>query len=133
MRAQFFGRDASTAPTKAKLLKTLTRYQHENVDIRDASAIERVFRDAGRAVSVVIHTAAQPSHDWAASDPQTDFGVNALGTLNLLESVRQHCPDAVFIYTSTNKVYGDTPNRLPLDRARHSLRHRQHASLSRRN
>jgi CDP-paratose 2-epimerase len=114
MRAQFFGRDASTAPTREKLLKTLMRYRHENVDIRDAAGIERVFRDAGTAVRVVIHTAAQPSHDWAASDPQTDFGVNALGTLNLLESVRRNCRDAVFIYTSTNKVYGDTPNRLPL-------------------
>ena len=73
-----------------------------------------LFRRHGTAVKVVIHTAAQPSHDWAARDPQTDFGVNAVGTLNLLESVRLHCPEAAFIFTSTNKVYGDTPNQLPL-------------------
>jgi CDP-paratose 2-epimerase len=114
MRAQFFGREASTAPTRARLLRSLPRYRHADIDIRDTTAVERLLGDAGRAVNVVIHTAAQPSHDWAASDPHTDFGVNALGTLNLLESVRRNCPEAVFIYTSTNKVYGDTPNRLPL-------------------
>ena len=81
-----------------------------------ATAVERVF--ATNRVDVVIHTAAQPSHDWAASDPQTDFGVNANGTLNLLEATRHHAPDATFIFTSTNKVYGDLPNYLPLDRAR---------------
>jgi CDP-paratose 2-epimerase len=103
MRAQFFGPEASTAPTKQTLLRSLPRYRHEDIDIRDTNAIDRVFGEAGRAVSVVIHTAAQPSHDWAATDPHTDFGVNALGTLNLLESVRRNCPQAVFIYTSTNK------------------------------
>jgi CDP-paratose 2-epimerase len=76
--------------------------------------VEALFARLGTAVKVVIHTAAQPSHDWAARDPHTDFQVNALGTLNLLESTRRHCPDAVFIFTSTNKVYGDTPNGLPL-------------------
>ena len=72
------------------------------------------LRPLRRAITAVIHTAAQPSHDWAASDPQTDFTVNANGTLNLLEATRRHCPDAAFIFTSTNKVYGDAPNRLPL-------------------
>jgi CDP-paratose 2-epimerase len=114
MRARFFGREASTARTRDELRSSLKNYQHEDLDIRDAAGIDRVFSRLGRSVSVVVHTAAQPSHDWAARDPKTDFGVNALGTLNILEAVRQHCPDAVFIYTSTNKVYGDTPNQLPL-------------------
>jgi CDP-paratose 2-epimerase len=114
MRATFFGAEASTTGTRQALMRSLNRYRHEDVDIRDAVAIDRLFRQFKTAVSIVIHAAAQPSHDWAARDPQTDFGVNAQGTLNLLEAVRTHCPDAVFIYTSTNKVYGDTPNRLPL-------------------
>src|ERR687893_668401 len=74
----------------------------------------RVFARHAGEIEVVIHTAAQPSHDWAAQEPQTDFGVNANGTLNLLEAARAHCPDAPFVHCSTNKVYGDTPNRLPL-------------------
>ncbi len=114
MRARFFGPDASTARTRDTLLSSLKRYRHEAVDIRDSVGIERLFKELGSAVSVVVHTAAQPSHDWAARDPQTDFGVNAQGTLNLLEAVRTHCPGAPFIFTSTNKVYGDAPNRLPL-------------------
>ena len=114
MRARFFGPDASTAHTREQLKASLKNYQHHDLDIRDRDAIESLFRRLGTAIKVMIHTAAQPSHDWAARDPQTDFGVNALGTLNLLEATRQHCPEAVFIFTSTNKVYGDTPNRLPL-------------------
>jgi CDP-paratose 2-epimerase len=114
MRAAFFGLDASTAATRDQLQKTLKNYRHEAIDIRDRDAIDRLFRRTGSAIKAVIHTAAQPSHDWAARDPHTDFTVNALGTLNLLEASRQHCPEAVFIFTSTNKVYGDTPNRLPL-------------------
>jgi len=84
------------------------------VDIRDEAAVDRVFREYRNDIGVVIHTAAQPSHDWAAKEPRTDFTVNANGTLNLLEATRQHCPDAAFIFTSTNKVYGDLPNNLPL-------------------
>jgi CDP-paratose 2-epimerase len=114
MRARFFGPEASTAQTRERLVKSLSRYRHADLDIRDADALESLFSEAGTAVQVVVHTAAQPSHDWAARDPQTDYGVNATGTLNLLEATRRHCPEAVFIYTSTNKVYGDTPNRLPL-------------------
>jgi CDP-paratose 2-epimerase len=72
-----------------------------------------LFERYGAAVEVVVHTAAQPSHDWAAREPFTDFDINAAGTINLLESTRLHAPDAVFIFTSTNKVYGDTPNALP--------------------
>jgi CDP-paratose 2-epimerase len=114
MRAQFFGKNASTARTRSELASSLRRYRHEDLDIRDEASIDGLFHRLGGDVSVVVHTAAQPSHDWAARDPKTDFGVNAFGTLNLLEAVRRHCAEAVFIFTSTNKVYGDTPNRLPL-------------------
>ena len=85
-----------------------------DIDIRDRDGRRARFRRARGDVELVVHTAAQPSHDWAARDPHTDFGVNAVGTLNLLEAARDHSPDAMFIFTSTNKVYGDTPNRLPL-------------------
>ncbi len=115
MRSQFFGPEASTRRQRDQLRKELApRYRHVDADIRDTTGIEAVFREYGPDVAVVVHTAAQPSHDWAARDPHTDFGVNAVGTLNLLEATRRHAPDAVFIFTSTNKVYGDTPNRLPL-------------------
>ena len=114
MRAVFFGDEASTSRTSTELRTSIRNFRHSAIDIRDAGAINALFREHGAAISLVIHTAAQPSHDWAARDPQMDFGVNAVGTLNLLEATRQYCPDAVFIFTSTNKVYGDTPNRLPL-------------------
>ena len=113
--AQFFGDDSSTSATRASLGSGLSGYRHETIDIRDRDAVDRLFGRLGRAVEIVIHTAAQPSHDWAARDPHTDFSVNALGTLgNLLEATRKHSTAAAFIFTSTNKVYGDTPNRLPL-------------------
>jgi CDP-paratose 2-epimerase len=114
MRAKFFGAEASTAHTRTRLEKSLKNYRHDHVDIRDNNAVNHLFARLGASVKVVIHTAAQPSHDWAAREPHTDFSVNAVGTLNLLEATRQHCPEAVFIFTSTNKVYGDTPNLLPL-------------------
>ena len=114
MRARFFGADASTAKTRRLLAASLERYRHEDLDIRDTGKVDALFARLGPAIKVVVHTAAQPSHDWAAKEPHTDFEVNALGTLNLLEATRRHCPDAVFIFTSTNKVYGDTPNLLPL-------------------
>ena len=90
------------------------RYQHEAVDIRDQAAINRIFQHYGSQIALIVHTAAQPSHDWAAREPHTDIAVNATGTLNLLEAARHYAPRAVFIFTSTNKVYGDTPNHLPL-------------------
>jgi CDP-paratose 2-epimerase len=115
MRAKLFGPDASTARTTRALVE---RYPKEfrtlELDIRDAEGIERVFAERAGAIELVIHTAAQPSHDWAASDPQTDFAVNANGTLNLLEATRKHAPGATFVFCSTNKVYGDLPNQLPL-------------------
>jgi CDP-paratose 2-epimerase len=114
MRAEFFGAEASTKNTRLSLEASLPHYSHCVADIRDADAIARVFEEHGREIEVVVHTAAQPSHDWAARAPAVDFGVNAVGTLNLLEATRRHCPEAAFIFTSTNKVYGDTPNRLPL-------------------
>jgi CDP-paratose 2-epimerase len=113
MRAAFFGSDASTSRTTERLVETYPEFRSLDVDIRDAEGVLRLF-EREKAVELVIHTAAQPSHDWAATDPQTDFAVNANGTLNLLEGVRTHTPDATFVFTSTNKVYGDTPNRLPL-------------------
>ncbi|GAC1538630.1 MAG: NAD-dependent epimerase/dehydratase family protein [Herpetosiphon sp.] len=115
MRQVFFGADASTDWQRQKLEQTLgARYQHVDCDIRDAAPIQALFKRYGSAISLVVHTAAQPSHDWAAREPATDFTVNANGTLNMLEATRLHAPDAVFIFTSTNKVYGDTPNQLPL-------------------
>ena len=115
MRRVFFGEEASTAWNVANLETTLGRhYAHNAIDIRNREAVLALVGRYGKDVSLVIHTAAQPSHDWAAREPFTDFDVNAAGTLNVLEAVRLHCPNAVFIFTSTNKVYGDTPNRLPL-------------------
>jgi CDP-paratose 2-epimerase len=115
MRQTFFGAESSTAWNADALARELgASYEHHDVDIRDRAALEGIFGRYGRDVGLIIHTAAQPSHDWAARDPATDFGINAVGTLNMLESARNHCPEAPFIFTSTNKVYGDTPNRLPL-------------------
>lgn len=115
MRQFFFGEHASTQWNRDRLLQDYgDQYIHHNVDIRDREAITQIFKTYGRDIRLVIHTAAQPSHDWAAKDPHTDFTVNANGTLVLLENARQICPEAVFIFCSTNKVYGDTPNKLPL-------------------
>jgi CDP-paratose 2-epimerase len=114
MRRFFFGAEASTADSLERLQKAVPGYTHKHVDIRSAEAVADIFREFGTNISLVIHTAAQPSHDWAASDPFTDFSVNANGTLNLLQATRDFCPDAVFLFTSTNKVYGDLPNQLPL-------------------
>src|SRR5438105_815159 len=107
MRQQFFGVDASTLASRQALEQNLKRYRHFALIIRDREAIDGLFANFGNSVALVVHTAAQPSHDWAARDPFTDFGVNAQGTLNLLEACRRHAPAAVFIFTSTNKVYGD--------------------------
>ena len=114
LRRYFFGAEASTRWLLEKLLAEFPdQFTTNAVDIRDFSAVCKVFEAAGQ-VDLVVHTAAQPSHDWAAREPFTDFGVNAQGTLNILEALRKFAPKAPFIFTSTNKVYGDTPNRLPL-------------------
>ncbi|HVM00050.1 MAG TPA: NAD-dependent epimerase/dehydratase family protein [Egibacteraceae bacterium] len=114
MRARFFGKEASTAWSVKALMAAYGNYQHHEADIRDVGAIQRIFAEYGQDIALVLHTAAQPSHDWAASDPMTDFTVNANGTLVLLEAAREFCAETVFIFTSTNKVYGDRPNALPL-------------------
>jgi CDP-paratose 2-epimerase len=114
MREYFFGRDGSVKWNTESLIKTLPRFVHYDKDIRHEGAMRVIFQKYAKDIQLVIHTAAQPSHDWAAKEPLTDFAVNATGTLILLEMVRRYCPDASFIFTSTNKVYGDTPNLLPL-------------------
>ena len=114
MRAYFFGEEASTHWNRDRLIKDLPGYTHYDLDLRDYEGIIKLFQKYSDDIQLVIHAAAQPSHDWAAFEPITDFTINANGTLNLLEATRLHTPDAVFIFTSTNKVYGDTPNRLPL-------------------
>lgn len=114
MREYFFGKDGSVEWNTQSLKKNLGNFVHYSADIRNEGAIRDIFRKYGKDISVVIHTAAQPSHDWAAKEPLTDFSVNATGTLVLLDATREFCPDAPFIFTSTNKVYGDTPNFLPL-------------------
>jgi CDP-paratose 2-epimerase len=114
MRAYFFGPEASTAPVTARLEADLDGFRSFEIDLRDADGVDRVFEQHAREIELVVHAAAQPSHDWAAREPQTDFAVNANGTLNLLEAARHHAPDASFIFISTNKVYGDRPNELPL-------------------
>ena len=117
MRARFFGAEASTAPRTERLASELPgAFRTLEIDIRDRDAVDARLRRARSAIELVVHAAAQPSHDWAARDPHTDFTVNANGTLNLLEAGARHTPDATFIFTSTNKVYGDRPNELPLDR-----------------
>jgi CDP-paratose 2-epimerase len=109
MRKYFFGES-----TKDKSNNNFTNYIHYDIDIRNYEEITKIFSKYSTDISLIVHTAAQPSHDWAVKEPITDFTVNALGTLNLLECTRLFCPNATFIFTSTNKVYGDTPNNLPL-------------------
>jgi CDP-paratose 2-epimerase len=114
MRSRFFGEDGSTRHVTEQLLEEFDTFRSVDLDIRDAAGLDRLFAEHARGLALIVHTAAQPSHDWAAGDPQTDFAVNANGTLNLLEAARRHAPDATFVFCSTNKVYGDRPNLLPL-------------------
>src|SRR5262249_3835598 len=114
LRGYFFGPSSSTRWNRQRLESTVRGYPHVDLDIPDPAGVMRRFADYGRDMAVTVPAAAQPSHDWAAREPLTDFSVNATGTIILLEATRRHGPDAVFIFTSTNKVYGDTPNRLPL-------------------
>lgn len=113
-REKLFGEDASVAWNITRLQERVSNYTHYSLDIRNLKDVEAVFAKYNNDIQLIVHTAAQPSHDWAAKEPLTDFTINANGTLNLLELTRQYCEKAVFIFTSTNKVYGDTPNRLPL-------------------
>jgi CDP-paratose 2-epimerase len=115
MRGRLFGPEASTSPTTDRLARALgDSFRSLEIDIRDADAVDRVVANVSSSLELVVHTAAQPAHDWAAFDPQTDFTINANGTLNMLESARRYAPHATFIFCSTNKVYGDLPNHLPL-------------------
>jgi CDP-paratose 2-epimerase len=114
MRKEFFGEEASTAWVRDRLKREIRSYTHHDVDIRNQQEVTRIFRHHGNDIKLIVHTAAQPSHDWAARNPMVDFTVNAQGTLVLLEATRQFAPEATFIFVSTNKVYGDTPNYLPL-------------------
>lgn len=113
-RGRFFGAEASTAAVRAEIEAAGVRYRHCDFDIRDRAAVDDLLRRLKDRTAVVLHAAAQPSHDWSARDPLSDFSINAMATVSLLESVRSHAPEARFLFMSTNKVYGDAPNRLPL-------------------
>ena len=113
-RKYFFGKDGDITWVKRKLKKDLKNYQHLNIDIRNFIKLEQIFKKYKRNIKVIIHAAAQPSHDWAKDKPFIDFDINAKGTLNLLELTKLYCPKAPFLFMSTNKVYGDNPNKLKL-------------------
>ncbi len=113
LREHFFGKDGSVIWNQEQLLKHNKRYIHFSVDIRNQEEIGKIFNKFRKDIALIIHAAAQPSHDWAARDPMMDFEINAIGTMVLLEAARKYSPKAVFIFTSTNKVYGDRPNSLP--------------------
>ena len=114
MRSYFFGKESSTKKSLLSIKENIENYEHHDVDIREYNSLENIFKKYTTDIKIVIHTAAQPSHDWASKEPLTDFTVNALGTINLLECCRLYSPNSTFIFTSTNKVYGDTPNKLKL-------------------
>ncbi len=113
-RKFFFGKDGDITWIKKKLKNDLKNYHHFNLDIRNYASLEKIFKKYRKKISVIIHCAAQPSHDWAKNKAFIDFEINARGTLNLLELTKIYCPDSPFIFMSTNKVYGDNPNALPL-------------------
>lgn len=112
-RRYFFGPEASTASNQQRLTAQISNYTHYSIDIREYESLHKIFSEYSSDIDLIVHAAAQPSHDWAAREPLTDFGINAGATLSLLELTRQHCPKAAFIFTSTSKVYGDRPNLLP--------------------
>ena len=112
-REYFFGSEGSTEWRKKMLESNFQNYIHYNMDVRNYNDLDKIYQKYNSDIKLIIHTASQPSHDWAAQEPLTDFTINANGTLNLLELTRKYCPNSVFIFTSTNKVYGDSPNSLP--------------------
>jgi len=113
-RAEFFGKDGDINWVKRSLIKSYKNYTHKNIDIRNYSALEKNFKKYKNSIKLIIHSAAQPSHDWAKTRPFVDFNINALATLNLLNLTKKYSRNAPFIFMSTNKVYGDNPNLLPL-------------------
>ena len=114
LRKFFFGKDGSTIWVKNKLLKRNKNFKNLNLDVRNYKKLKKIFKKYSRNISLIIHCAAQPSHDYGKENPIIDFNVNATGTLNLLELTKKYCPDSPFIFMSTNKVYGDNPNKLKL-------------------
>ena len=114
MRAYFFGEQGSIVDSTRNLVESISNLRMFDKDIRDYHELTKIFFEYSSSIKLVIHAAAQPSHDWAVKEPFTDYQINSTGTLNLLEATRKYCPDAVFIFTSTSKVYGDNPNKLPL-------------------
>lgn len=113
MREVFFGQESSVLLNRQSLQEEFSNYCHYDIDIRDCGAVEKTFGEYGKDMDLVLHLAGQPSHDWPVKSPGIDFSVNVNGSFNLLETYRKYCPKAVFIFTSTNKVYGDKPNELP--------------------
>ncbi len=113
LRSTFFGSEGSNLANIRRLNDRFSNYRHFETDIRNFEGLGSIFREWNSYIRLIIHAAAQPSHDWSARNPQMDFSINAGGTMNLLELFRRHCPDAVFIFLSTNKVYGDRVNALP--------------------
>ena len=109
-REKFFGKDASVSWNIKRLSSEISNYKHNQVDIRDYESLKGIFSEYGKDISLIIHTAAQPSHDWAAKEPLTDFTVNANGTLNLLELSRLFCPDSVFIFKEFTGSSNWTPH-----------------------
>ena len=116
MRKYFFGKKSSTNWNRKRLENQYLNFKNKHIDIRDFIKLKNLFKEYNNSNDLIIHAAAQPSHDWAAKDPITDYSINANGTLNLLELTRKFSPNAVFIFCSTNKVYDDKPNYLPLIR-----------------
>src|SRR5947207_6840552 len=114
MRAQFFGMEASTKKIRDHLIANVRGYDHHDLDIRDASAVAKLFKSYSGKIDAIVHSASQPSHDWAARDPQTDFTVNANGTLNLLAAASIFFPQAPFVFTSTTKLLDSTQNTVTL-------------------
>ena len=114
LRKLFFGKNGSTIWLRSKLMKRNKNFKNYNIDIRNSNNLEKIFRKYSKRISVIIHCAAQPSHDYGKNYPFLDFNVNATGTLNLLELTKRYSPNAPFIFMSTNKVYGDNPNKLKL-------------------
>lgn len=123
-RMKFFGKEASVLWKRKELKNNYSNYIHLNQDIQNSKKIDEIFEKYGKNIKLIIHSAAQPSHDWAATNPRLDYMVNSYGTLNMLESFRTYCPEATFIFTSTNKVYGDNPNNLDLveDKTRYRIK-----------
>ncbi len=113
-RKFFFGKEGDISWVKTKLKRNIKNYYHYNVDIRNFEALKKIFKKYGKKIKIIIHCAAQPSHDWAKNKPFIDFEINSKGTLNLLDLTRRYCPESPFIFMSTNKVYGDNPNFLPI-------------------